>query len=356
MVWSVLFGVLYLLRSFSLLVFLTFVFAFIQNRAVDRLERFIEGRTARVVLVTIVFLAFIIAAAAFILPSFGEQARLFANNYGQYLRSIDVQMEKLTTNYPSVTTLLGERWKNLHTDAWAPETSPSAQLFQQILGFGEPESGGQSVKNSLEVLRNIGADVLGILSAFLLSLLFSFLILLDLPQLTVQVQELRETRLKFIYQEVADSINSFAVMLGRSLEAQFFVAILNTFLTALGLYFLGMTSKLSFLSLLVFLFSFIPIAGVFMSSVPICLVGLQTSGLVLMLECIGMITAVHLIETYILNPKIYGHRLHMNPVLVLMVLTIAGKLFGVWGLVLGLPVSRYFFGEAIRYRAQRAAQ
>ena len=63
-----------------------------------------------------------------------------------------------------------------------------------------------------------------------------------------------------------------------------------------------------------------------------------------MLLAILMITIIHFIEAYFLNPKIFGHHLHMNPVLVLIVLTIGGKLFGVWGLVIGLPVVNYVFG------------
>ena len=38
----------------------------------------------------------------------------------------------------------------------------------------------------------------------------------------------------------------------------------------------------------------------------------------------------------------------MNSVLVLIILTIAGKIVGVWGLVLGLPVMQYIFTTAIR--------
>ena len=38
---------------------------------------------------------------------------------------------------------------------------------------------------------------------------------------------------------------------------------------------------------------------------------------------------------------------------IVIVLTIAGKLFGVWGLILGLPVVNYVFGHAIRYRRPR---
>ena len=63
---------------------------------------------------------------------------------------------------------------------------------------------------------------------------------------------------------------------------------------------------------------------------------------------IVMILVIHAIEAYILNPKIYGHHLRMNSVLVLIILTIAGKIVGVWGLVLGLPVMQYIFMTAIR--------
>ena len=67
-----------------------------------------------------------------------------------------------------------------------------------------------------------------------------------------------------------------------------------------------------------------------------------------MLLSILMITIIHIIEAYIINPRIYGHHMKMNPVIVLIILTVGGKLFGVWGLVLGVPVSNYLFRHAIR--------
>ena len=39
-----------------------------------------------------------------------------------------------------------------------------------------------------------------------------------------------------------------------------------------------------------------------------------------MLLAILLICVIHAIETYILNPQIYGHHMHMNPVLVLIIL------------------------------------
>ncbi|MDR1813051.1 MAG: AI-2E family transporter, partial [Candidatus Fibromonas sp.] len=92
----------------------------------------------------------------------------------------------------------------------------------------------------------------------------------------------------------------------------------------------------------VFLCSFVPIAGVFMSSVPICMVSLQDHGLFQMFLAICMITVIHAIEAYILNPRIYGSHLRMNPVVVLGILTVFGKLFGLWGLILSVPLCTWF--------------
>ncbi|MDA1222341.1 MAG: AI-2E family transporter, partial [Planctomycetota bacterium] len=161
------------------------------------------------------------------------------------------------------------------------------------------------------------------------------------------------TKVGFIYTEAADNIRDFGRMLGRALEAQLLIALCNTALTALGLWFLGLTANLVFISTIVFFCSFIPVAGVFLSSAPICLEALSQEGFGLMLAAVAMILIVHFIEAYFLNPKIFGHKLHMNAVLVLIVLTIAGKLVGVWGLILGLPIVNYLFGHAIRYRESR---
>jgi predicted PurR-regulated permease PerM len=202
-------------------------------------------------------------------------------------------------------------------------------------------------------VKDVGTSAIGITSAFLLSLLFSFLIVLDLPSLTEGARSLQNTRLQFVYDEVADNLADFCSVLGKALEAQLFIALLNTLLTAVGLLILGLTEKMAFLLLIVFLCSFIPVAGVFISSVPICLIGLQQSGFQLLIGTVIMITVIHMIEAYILNPKIYGHHLRMNPVLVLIILTIAGKIIGVWGLVLGVPICTYIFGHAIQHREEK---
>jgi len=348
-VWSLLFGIIYLLRSFSLLIFLTFVFAYIQTHAVDHLATKIKGRTSRVLLVSATLLAILIAIGTFLAPRVREQAELFASHYPKYLKSIDLSIVDLSNNYPLLDRISsGMTQLKENPGSWNLHISPTARTIQEVFGLEGNHEGTSNIKEIFIALTNIGGKLLATGSAFLLSLLFSFLIVLDLPRLTASVRSLKDTSIGFIYREVAEDLKQFANTLGRALEAQLFIGLLNTFLTAIGLYVLGLHENIAFLSVIVFLCSFVPVAGVFVSSIPICLLALQESGVSHMLLAIGLIVFIHMIETYILNPKIYGHHLHMNPVLVLSILTIGGKLFHVWGLILGVPICTYFFGYYIR--------
>ncbi len=440
-VWGLLAGILYILRPFFLLVFLTFVFAYILEHGVQGLEHRIKSRALRVVAVSAVFLSTLIAAGVFLTPHFKHQATKLGKNYPEYLTKIDEALDdareqewvrgilpptiKAKDIIEDLAGLVKSTKDPKGADAEAappPEETDEVELLDHLMGFpgglsnlvkhasvsmrdtldfargrsetppmgvirklaktmadgeytaldgavideswlvkkwreertkkNDPTPAKANLAQTLEMLKNVATPILGIGSAFLLSLLFSFLIVLDLPKLSRAVSGLAGTKVGFIYDEVAGNIHDFGKMLGRALEAQLLIALCNTFLTAIGLYFLGLTENMIFFSTIVFFCSFIPVAGVFLSSTPIALEALSVDGggVQLMILSIVMILIIHFVEAYFLNPKIFGHHLHMNAVLVLIVLTIGGKLFGVWGLILGLPVVNYFFGHAIRRR------
>lgn len=356
--WGVLIGLIYLLRYFFLLIFLTFVFSYIQARSATRLEPYIGNRIARVLLVAVAFMSILAAAGVFLAPKVKAQTEIFISQFGLYVTRVDVELHRLGERYP----LLGEILPELAVEQRSLEpgppiegqarkglrNSPTAMLLQQLLGLGESSSGIQNINQFIDTLGNIGGKVLAFTTNFLLSLLFSFLIVLDLPVLGRHVRSLADTRLRFIYLAVADNIREFSLVLGRALEAQLIIAIINSGLTAVGIILLGLGQNVAFLSVIVFFFSFFPVVGVFISSIPICLMALQSQGLHTMLLAIVLITAIHLIEGYILNPRVYGTYMRINSVIILIILTLAGKLFGFWGLVLGVPVCTYIFGYAIR--------
>lgn len=380
LVWMILFGLLYLLGSFFTLIFLTFVFAYLQSGIVDVLAKRVRHlRVPMVFLTGTLFLSVIIAVTVFLAPQVYQQAAGFAKGFGVYMQRLDVELLDLAEKYPLLQEAIPELRKPAPTPvatstapAWAmpgqpnpppaaptpaPRTfseTPSGALLELLSGAGDSASGRDVIKAGLDRLANISRQTAGMLATFLLALLFSFLIVLDLPRLSASVRELENTRLRFIYVEAADNIYQFGKVLGHAMQAQFYIAIVNTFLTAVGLHLMGLGNDVAFLSVIVFLCSFIPVAGVFISSVPICLIALNAGGVNLVLLAIGMITFIHMVEGYILNPLIYGARLRLNPVIVLIILTVGGKLFHIWGLILGLPVCTYLFSYAIRYREGEA--
>jgi predicted PurR-regulated permease PerM len=371
-VWGLLLAILYLLRPFLLLIFLTFVFAYIQAHGVEGLQHRIRNRPLRVTLVGLVFLGTLLATGFTLFPLVREQAETFWQNREKYADDADREINKTLQKYPTVYESLKQRSRALekmreqmrddsNQDGTHPKVKPNGQ---------NPPEPTRPADLELTPVRNLlanvgeaigdnalafGQSVLGYLSSFLLSLLFSFLIVLDLPKLSRNIEGLTNTKIGFIYDEVSDNLAGVGRVLGRALEAQLFIAICNTILTAIGIWVLGLPNLLV-LSTIVFFCSFIPVAGTFISSTPICLLALQAGGVPAMLLAILLICVIHAVETYVLNPQIYGHHMHMNPVLVLIVLTIGGKLFGVWGLLLGIPIVNYFFRHAIRRPGERLVE
>ncbi|MBF0241110.1 MAG: AI-2E family transporter [Desulfamplus sp.] len=362
-----------MLRSFFLLIFLTFVFAYIQVSIVSYIQKWrgLRNRQVRVVVTGLALLCFFISVMLFLIPSVKKQTEVFISQFGTYINRVDQEILRLSHEYPSINRLIVQLElvasnselngngnhksspDNLETAIKKQpvengKSSPVITLLQKIIGIDNDLNAVGNINQILDNFRNISGKIASIGSAFLLSLLFSFLIVLDLPNLTLLIKSLEQTKLNFFYKEVAGNIRNFGEVLGKALEAQLSIAIMNSILTAIGLYILGIGKYIAFLSVIVFFCSFIPIVGVFISSIPICLIALQASGLNTMLVAIIFIIIIHLIEGYILNPRIYGSYMRINPVLVLIILTIGGKLFHIWGLVLGVPVCTYIFAHAIK--------
>lgn len=349
LVWGALFGVVYLLRSFSLLMFLVFVFSYIQSNVVDKLEPWIASRPARVTLVGSTFLASLILMGSFLIPQFRAQAIGFATNFNTYAQTLDREVVRVAQDYPFVAEFIPVAPPQDVNEEWDIRHSTLALTLEPLLGLGR-NADTEAMKTTLTTVGNIGSTLLAIASQFLLSLLFSFLIVYDLPNLKRGLKSLRNTKLKYVYEEVGESLVAFGLTMGRAFEAQIAIAIVNTVLTAIGIWFIHIRSELAFISLIVFFCSFVPIAGVFISSIPICLIALQQGGVPKVLLAILLITLIHTLEAYVLNPRIFGHHLRLNTVFVLILVTVSGKLFGLWGLVLCLPIATYIFKHAIQHR------
>lgn len=170
------------------------------------------------------------------------------------------------------------------------------------------------------------------------------MVIWDFPALADGVSKLERSRLGFAYREIAPKVSSFATLVGQNLETTALIALCNTILTTLGLFFLKLPS-LGFFSLLTFVCSFIPVAGIFIATFPPFIVALTEFGGSKCLELVAMVVGVHAVESYFLYPQIYAYRLKLHPLLIVVTLAIAEHFAGVKGLFFGIPVLLYAINQ-----------
>jgi len=368
LIWVILGVLLWLLRSFFSLIFLTFVFAFIAAPLADFLSRRLRMPRRLSICVTFtVFVAVLASVFTFIVPQVAREAMNLVGNLPKTEERLLELRRTVVARYPTIEPvlmnylrssipeeLLSEMAASLEKEnASPPAASPTGESFpgeRQILRAAREDEAVIHLFLSLQIqkLTNAAPGMIramwGASATVLLALLFSFLISLDLVRLGEEVRNLRNSRLRHFYEETAMPVVRFGYIVGRTIQAQAMIAIVNTILTLIGLILLGIPS-LTVLSMIVFLCSFIPVLGVFISTIPIVLVAINSGGLYAAILVVLMVVVVHAVEAYVLNPMIYGRHLKINPVFVLIILFIGHHAFGVWGMLLGVPVAHYFIHD-----------
>jgi len=172
---------------------------------------------------------------------------------------------------------------------------------------------------------------------FLLAIILSFFFLLEKPRLIKYKENFKTSKIAAFYNEIAFFGKKFVLTFGKVLEAQFIIALVNCVLTTIGLWILGFPQLLG-LSIMVFLFGLIPVAGVVISLIPLLTIGYTIGGYMYIIILIIFICIIHALEAYVLNPKLMSSKTDLPVFFTFIVLIFSEHFFGVWGLILGIPV------------------
>jgi predicted PurR-regulated permease PerM len=320
-IWATFFGLLFLVRKVFGLVFLTFLLCYIFNNAVIQLEsRFRLKRHFWTVALYLLFAAVVVGLFFLALPRIIAEAKVFFNQLPESMDALHLYLDSVAKKQPQMAPFL--------------ESVKDTITLKNLLGINR--------EALVDFVVGFFNRITHFATYFLLATLFSFLILFDFPNLKTRVLALRETRFRAAYDETADSVAKFALVVGFTFQAQILIAVLNTLMTALGLWILRIET-IALLSSVVFFAGLIPVWGTFISSVPILLLAFNEGGLGLAGKAVFMIAFVHVVEAYILNPHIVSAVLKINPLLTLIILYVGHTLFGLWGVLLGVPVSVYVY-------------
>jgi predicted PurR-regulated permease PerM len=209
-----------------------------------------------------------------------------------------------------------------------------AQRLPQPITAMISRSGGPDTSTIALYITSFGRSLLGAVAAFLLSSILVLYLLIEARQTYRWVRGFLPGSLRPRFDRTASEARDVA---SAYIVANFVTSILAAIYTFAWLAVLGVPAAL-LLALLAFLCDFVPIVGFFIACAP-AMVMAATKSAALALAMIPIYGAYHFIENYLIGPKIYGGRLRLSNVAVLVAFAIGAELGGVVGALLAMPIA-----------------
>lgn len=192
---------------------------------------------------------------------------------------------------------------------------------------------GSGVDFLIKTVSDIGKWSMNLFVAIVLSLFF----LLEKEKVTNFTSKFKQSRASFLFEELEYFGRKFVLSFGKVIEVQFLIALVNAILSTIFLWIFGFPNLIA-LGIMIFLLGLIPVMGVIISLIPLCAIAFKIGGLVKIIYVLVMIAGIHAFETYFLNPKFMSNKTHMPIFFTFLVLLVSEHFFGVWGLIVGVPV------------------
>lgn len=185
----------------------------------------------------------------------------------------------------------------------------------------------------LSTITDIGEWSLNLFIAIILSLF----LLLEKEKVTNFTAKFKASRLSALFLELEYFGKKFVHSFGKVIEVQFLIALVNSILSTTFLWIFGFPNLFA-LAIMIFLLGLIPVMGVVISLIPLCAIAFKIGGLIKIVYVLVMIAVVHAVEAYILNPKFMSNKTHLPIFYTFMILLVSEHFFGVWGLIVGVPI------------------
>ena len=198
-----------------------------------------------------------------------------------------------------------------------------------------------------EYIWRVGQAILGGIAGigqvalnFLIALVLSFLFVLEREKIMMIGDSVKGSRIAYVYRYFLMFAGSFCYTFGKVMKVQVIIAAINCAISTTYLMIAGFPYVMV-LSIMIFILGLIPVAGVFISLVPLTIIAFTSGGIAKVIEVLIMIAIIHIIEAYFLNPKLMSRRTSLPVSLVFLVLIISEKYLGAWGMLIGVPFFIY---------------
>lgn len=294
----------YLIRDILLMIFLAVIIAAAADTPIDWLSRHKIKRGLAVAIVYVLALAVFALIIYLIVPPLASQIKDLALNLPDYLKGLGDKLQGLEGKF-------------------------GVENLQDLLvQTGDKLSG--MAGNVLVAIINIFGGI------------FSALIILVISiYLAAKEQGIKNFFLSFtspVHQSyVASLVDRILFKLGAWLRGQVLLMAAVGVLVFIGLSLLKVKYALT-LALLAGLFEIVPIIGPIIAAVPAVIFAFfQSPGLALAVA--GLYYLIQELEKYLLVPMVMKRTVGLNPIPIIVAVLIGGKLYGVLGIVVAIPLA-----------------
>lgn len=240
------------------------------------------------------------------------------------------QGENLADRWPGIRTKM-ERW----VDDRAEGLKGTPFEFDRQKVTDAFSNTDVSVRDQIDRVAEVSVKVFHFLLVLILTPIFAFYLLVDLPHLKRVAEGLIPDAARPEILVLARRMNA---AVGGFFRGQLAVAVIVGVLCSLGLLVIGLPFWL-LIGMVAGFFNMIPLVGPYIGGIPALVIALTTKEPITAVWVIVIMVAVQQIDNHFISPLVMHRVVKLHPVLVMLALLLGGTLGGFFGLLVAVPTA-----------------
>ncbi|MEG3225713.1 AI-2E family transporter [Streptococcus suis] len=294
---------------------LTGLLYYLLNPMVDWMEKHKISRTVGISILFVLISLLIIWGLAVAIPSIQEQVTSFAQNLPSNIQKIEGQVTGL---------LQDQRFEQFRPTA----LEMLNKVNDQIVAYAQKFS-----SSAVNWASNLISTASQIIVAILIMPFILFYLLRDGQYLNKHITQYLPTKWREPIGTVLSDVNG---QLSNYVRGQVTVAIIVALMFSVMFSIIGLSYPIT-LGVVAGFLNLIPYLGSFLAMIPAVILGL-IAGPIMLIKVLVVFMIEQTIEGRFVTPLIIGSSLSIHPITILFVLLTAGQMYGVLGVLLGIPI------------------
>ncbi len=288
---------------------------YLLNPLVDLMEKYKINRVLAISIIFVIIAFLLIIGLAVAIPNLQRQVVIFAQNVPSYIEDADRVIDDLVT-------------KRLPDD-FRPQ-------LEQVLAQFSTQATAWASNISSKAVNWVSAIISGtsqVIVALIIMPFMLFYLLRDGKGLRDYITQFLPNKLREPVGKVLSDVNQ---QLANYVRGQITVAVIVAIMFIIFFKIIGLRYAVA-LGVTAGVLNLVPYLGSFLAMLPALVLGL-IAGPVMLLKVIIVFIVEQTIEGRFVSPLILGSQLNIHPITILFVLLTSGSMFGIWGVLLGIPI------------------